>query len=131
MKNKLNVLINIFFPIWIILTIALLLGCLAPLVDRYFSKSQSSDSSSYGLIVPAGENILDSKEAGFQQRNSRTLPGSWAFKSVGPVKREERFGSMVRPPALWRDFENKCILIGCGSTASQTGAGNLVHSREV
>lgn len=53
MKNKLNVLINIFFPIWIVLTIALLLGCLAPLVDRYFSKSHSFDSSSYGLIVPA------------------------------------------------------------------------------
>jgi hypothetical protein len=45
MKNKLNVLINIFFPIWIILTIALLLGCLAPLVDRYFSKPHSSDEA--------------------------------------------------------------------------------------
>ena len=45
MKNRLNVLINIFFPIWIILTIALLLGCLAPLVDRYFSKPHWSDEA--------------------------------------------------------------------------------------
>lgn len=52
-KRRLDALIRILFPIWLILTVVLLLGSLIPLVSRHLSSSRLFDSNSYKFIDPA------------------------------------------------------------------------------